>query len=202
MYNTGGIILRLFQTLNLEDYFNHKIVGNEQEVRSTGKLENFGVKNNLFLPDKFPESFEKSEIPFANNKILKSEEYDNIQCEAQKIKIHLKQASKIFFLGFCECGDIGETIRLDYSINEIVENKLFFYDWLVTNLDERWDYDVWNQNCSPYLEAHVSTNKRRRIYQYECPLKVFDKDLDSIILPYNPLLHILAITVEQGGDKQ
>ena len=187
--------MKIYQTMNLEPYFNHKIIGNEQEIRSKGKVQNFGVKNNLFLPDIFPDIAKGTNIPFENKKIV-SDEYDNMQCEGQEIIIEQQGISKIIFLGLCACGDIGDAMQINILNKKTVEKKLFFYDWIVTNLDERWEYDIWNDACHMVLEAHVSANKKRRIYQYECMLERTEQNVNSIIFPYNPLLHILAITLE------
>lgn len=119
--------------------------------------------------------------------------HDNIACEGQTIEIETIMAKKICLLGFCEYGAVNDLLELnceDEPIKkEFVLKTFHTFDFQALNYTEQ------NAKCKLALKLPASDGQKRNIYYYVIELDSV-KRISTIILPNNPALHILAITME------
>ncbi len=119
--------------------------------------------------------------------------HDNIACERQTIEIETIMAKKICLLGFCEYGAVHDLLELnceDEPIKkEFVLKTFHTFDFQALNYTEQ------NAKCKLALKLPASDGQKRNIYYYVIELDSI-KRINTIILPNNPALHILAITLE------
>ena len=194
-----GIIMCKFFKLHLEDYFNHKIIGDENVIKNISSLNNIGISGCFFCPDMLPDSLKEiviDNVPYTFPD-KSPEKYDNVACEEQIIITPVGKYSAAYFLGLCEWGDFKENLKLKFN-NCCEEAEVFFYDWWGGLGWFMFDYNKTNKNCKIALKATILDSSARGIYCYKCNIKCTSKDLHAIELPYNPNMHIFAITLEQG----
>ena len=129
---------------------------------------------------------------------FKGNKPDNLICEEQEIQIEKKGFySAAFMIGFGECGEfggwngIGETIHLTYHDNSVEKTKIFFYDWWRGGGTFEFESET---NCKLAISAKDNNGVNRYIYCCRINLNK-KKELSGIHLPYNPCIHILAVTL-------
>lgn len=180
-----------FVNLNLHEYYNHKSI---DDGKST--LENKGFWGTCFDPQSLPNSLETitiENIPFVFPD-KSSDKYDNIACEEQTIYIPHEKYTTLHLLGFCEWGDYNEKIKLIYEGNVNEEIDIFFYD--TGKFRGLFSYDtVPTKEYKIALKADLNTWVCY-IYYSKTIIKQSQKILTSIKLPFNPNMHIMAITLE------
>ncbi len=191
--------MSIFYKLHLENHFNHKVIGDENVIKNTFLLSNIGIGGCFFCPEMLPNDLEEiiiDNIPYTFPD-KSPEKYDNITCEEQTIITPEEKFSAINILGLCEWGDFTEKLKLKFKSNYCEEAEVFFYDWWGGLGWFTFDYNKTNKNCKIALKAPISNSSTCGIYYYEYSIKSFNEDLCAIELPYNPNMHIFAITLER-----
>lgn len=118
-------------------------------------------------------------------------EFDNVICNKQHIYIRHKNVKSMFFLGFNEFGNYeDDIIILDNSKNEI-RKKIFFYGFNQL-LDTLYSIEM-NDYCN--IAVNTLANEYMNVSIYGFELKLEGQDVEEIILPDNPEMHIMAISL-------
>lgn len=174
-------------TIDISNLFNHKIFYDYYEDHDE---ERFGIIGMGIHDDRY---LFKSEIKVFNgiNFIIKGElsKYDNLICDGQEIAIN-NNYSKMFILGFNEFGNYADTFEFIDVDNNITKRNVFFngFNQVIEGLYE----NETNQYCkiadSFKANGYIATN----IYMSKIDISLSDR---SVIVPVNPELHIMAITL-------
>jgi len=194
--------MKKFAATNIRGYCNHKMIG-----RFNGDYDaNMnGIQNKVLLPELLPD-FNKSVVLENVHFSLpeKSENnFDNVTCEEQIIDVPREIYTSIHVLGLCEYGNYCDNFRLNYSDGSMEYVSIFLKDW---ELGVRsWGIGFTpqiTQKCRVVLETKNDHDETR--YMYMCSSKLPPKSelLESIELPYNPYMHIFAITLESNEDDE
>lgn len=182
-----------FLTINLNDLLNHQLFSNSNNPNLLSSyncsLSGSYFKRNSIIEEDHEELVFVNEIPFVLNH---SDSYfDNVACEAQKIKLSNQMCKRIYILGLAEHGDFRDEVRLTFKDGTIGIYKFILKDWR--------DLKVWNfdeiYGCYVAFEGKDNLNKRRFIYYCVIELDVI-KNIKEMELPYNPNIHLISLTVE------
>jgi hypothetical protein len=188
-----------YYKVNLEAFFNHKIIAdNKNEI--SDEISNFGLdfESCLYLPSSLPDSnsiIDIGDIPFLFPDKSKYK-YDNVSCEEQIIMTPNRSFSKVILLCLSEWGQFdGVLDRLEVlcTNKQILFVDLFFPTYSVGLY--KMKYNI----CNDYfiaLKPLDSTNTPRYIYMCSADIKNSDNEFFSIKLPYNPNIHIFAMTLQ------
>ena len=98
-----------FVTVNLDKYYNHKIIYRQEPKEKIGK--EIGLDNVFIL---------RSDIKLNEHQVLDEvdfdfcfKKFDNVVCDRQRIQINAQaQVSKIHFVAFSYWGDTNEYFKL------------------------------------------------------------------------------------------
>lgn len=152
----------------------------------------------LFLREGLPEDgiFEaegmKFGLPFLGNGVN-----DNISCRGQKVEIPDGEYTKAVFLGCCDFGESSESVVFEYSegVEEVL--PLEFASCFFPQGAERTI--VWTGPGGRRMDGKVMpVRKKMNLYVCGCKLGAMNR-LERIRLPYNPNLHIFAISLLSVG---
>ncbi len=187
-----------FDHIALTEYYNHKFIGpasllNDIKSNNVGNAEKTLLLDPQFLPDSL-EVFTSQGISFGFSD-KSDDKYDNIACEDQTLIIEPQKYSRIHFLGFCEFGNFTETAILRFIGQHSMEAVISLNDWWFHG-KFMWDFDIIN-NCEVALEARDNTSAIRYIHFCSISINKTSQPLVEIVLPYNPNMHIFAITLEK-----
>ena len=185
--------MKSFIPLNLEEYFNHKIVYSKLPNGDIG--EEFGLDNICIL---------ESDIKLNEKDILDGVEFnfvfnqfDNIVCNRQKILID-SEATKIHIVGFAYRGDVNEYFKIVYSDMSEELMSVPFIDWAhkpnkaVMNSEELY------RQISTTRAVISSGEQIHLIYFHHITCDVKEKKkIKEIVMPDNMFTHIFAITLER-----
>jgi hypothetical protein len=186
-----------FVKLDLSNFFNHKLIGEESVVKSNTSLKNISINNSFFIPDSLPVTGEEiifQNIPF-DFPDKSFAHYDNLTCEEQSIDIPVEKYCAINILGLCESGSYSEEINLKFSDCSVEQTTVFLYDWFTDNF---FTFALEEENCHLVLKAPISSLYKCGIYSYRCIINSSLKQLCTIQLPFNPNMHIFSITLEKN----
>jgi len=184
--------------IKIQNYYNHKLIAEIDTLKNTNlKFECCGVTGSFLAPSSLPNSFDvittnNIHFQFPDKAVDK---YDNITCEGQNIAVTFSPCSKIHILGLCEWGDFKEIVKLVFEDNSYEELTVSFYDWRKTGAI--FDFDI-KMNCNIALKAEESGNSSSFMYIHyiTCQTKYVNKRIAYLKLPFNPNMHIFAITLE------
>ncbi len=179
-------------SVNLNQYYNHIIFDkpglNEKNEYLTNHL--LGVAGYYLTKEEYINFLEY------NNEIKQFETnfdglYDNIMCDGQTITIEQSLIRGISFLGFCEFGTVKESFYYNHSIAGSFILKTFHTDnWQSIETSED------NIMCQSYIHLFGNDAQKHNIYSYSYIMNENTK-INSIILPYNLSMHIIAISLIQ-----
>ncbi len=193
-----------FLMVDLKNSFNHKLFGTydgdfwdyEKMMIDQYNLLNIGATTHMIHPDLLPASSECiniNGIPFTfPDKSINL--YDNISCENQLISIVEGKFQALHLLGMSEWGNICESIRLNYSDNNSESIDIAFRDWNPIG-NTSWKYDEMQAQCSSAFSVEDNIGIKKHFYLHSLSILSKDKFLNSIELPFNPSIHILAISL-------
>jgi len=188
-----------FCKLYLEEYFNHKVIGAEEDIKDASTLSDNEKNGYFFYPDMLPDSLEEfviDNVPFTFPD-KSPQKYDNIICEEQTIVVPPNKYKMLCILGFCELGDFSEKVILQYDDGTHEEIEVYFLDWW---RGFSWQYDI-NTGCKVALKANIYAKViPHYIYYNKRIITNSNKVLRSIELPYSPNMHILGITLEYSNE--
>lgn len=185
-----------FYPLILDHDFNHRKVGLEAKSEEFEFYRNTPVEE-LFDPATLPQGpaeIQVSGIPFR----LPDTSgccYDNIACEGQLISFPASTPVVCHVLGFCDMSHFFE--RLEFYREGILqgETELFLQDsWQGM---EPFNYAIQSDTCHFALLAKTTVVSPRGIYRCSMPLDTAGKQLDALKLPFNPNMHVMAVTLEE-----
>ncbi len=191
-----------FINIDLKNFFNHKLIGCDYNIKNNESLENKGICNFYLKPELLPNSNERifvNKTPFIFPD--KSDDvYDNFTCEEQFISFPQGYYTHIHMLGLSEWGDFEDIIKILLDDEEKGECKIFFLDWSRKFSSDgkmiRFDFDnKYDNSCFPAFKSVISNYDTQSIFYNNCSLINNSKEINSIILPYNPNMHIFAITL-------
>lgn len=194
---------KMFKTIILSDFYNHKFILDSDKRKEAAKIldniNEYGLFQPKYLPESATECFVKN-IPFLfPDKDF--DKYDSIQCEGQEIEIDLREYKNVHIIGAAVNNDFVYeelTLQNNNSGEEAVSDfilKDFYYIIGNTTTDYDKYYDCL---CEEAFVAYDSMNNtiKRCLYYSKVNFEGNSNDVNKIILPYNPDLYILAITVE------
>lgn len=185
--------------INLLEYFNHRIIDDNIINNSENKLDNVSISGQFFKPDLLPNSLEEvcvDKIPYMFPDKSPGK-YDNIVCEEQLIYVPKGYYKGINILGLSEWGDNKDSIRVIFSNNNSEEVDIFFLDW--GKAGSNWDYDSeLNKKSILAFKSEITSSWMCAIYYNKCRIENSSKVMTSIKLPYNPNIHIFAVTLEKN----
>jgi len=118
--------------------------------------------------------------------------YDNTSCNGQKIEIKKGLYHAIHYIGYCDIGRFRESVLLQNQNMTIGESTIFFYDWGIKGNTVR-SYDIKDDSCKIAL---VDEKDYENDYLFMYSAKIDAKEFDTLLLPHNPFVHIIAITIE------
>lgn len=189
-----------FAFININNIYNHKFIVDDDFDENDYEGMNKGMDGRYFKGSLLPDSLEKviiEGVPFifpdkSNHK------YDNFICEEQCIKVDKGSYKKIHFLGCSEFDNLKDEIVLlsegCITKHEKIAFNHCFFGYFTEN--KNWEYDI-VQNCSNAFKSEDTQRKwPMYIYLYSIDLIDVDIAIESICFPYNPLIHIFAITLE------
>jgi len=173
--------------IDLREAFNHKMIGEPQDYQERSDIE-WGSAECMFLPDSVPSNYDYQGILFdlsAKNNF----NADNIQCENQIIQVGLSNLKFIYLLTFSEWIHVNEELQFRYEdgFTQTECITVFEGDKAI------WNTDIKKGTCERAFQVKISYGPNYWIYINKIQLKCSQK-LTSILLPFNPGLHILAIT--------
>lgn len=118
---------------------------------------------------------------------------DNISCNGQKICLPVNTYKGIMFLGTAEWGSFIENVGIESTNGDRINIKINFSDWVVEKplYDEKF---IWTGMNYEKKQASSLPQKNCSIMAIYRTIENI-KDLDSIILPCCPNIHIFAITL-------
>lgn len=187
-----------YLNVDISGYFNNKIIADEKSVAWIKEnIHGFGMYDvcGYFLSHFLPAS---NETVFIDNKPFifpdKSQsKYDNMFCEEQTIILPNINCHAIHFLGTSEFGDNYEEYEVFFANGKSKKYTMIMPDsW---NASVKWEYEKIDYNCE--IKGTFSNLNKHWFYYHST---YFDMDQDDyvsrIILPSNPNIHILAITLE------
>ena len=185
----------MFYQVGLSQIFNHKIVYNDEDFQ---RCRNFspkvGTQYGHFTEKNFPkEDFEAHGVVF-KAPIIGIDQFDNIACEGQIISIPPQKVSKIYSVGFCEIGRFTENIACLNDKKIVSNSKVFFYQFGILGNTIR-TYDIQSNNCKIAL-TDKKTVEDAWLYYYESLEIKTNSEIDALVLPDNPFLHIMALTLK------
>lgn len=175
------------QMIDIDSMLNHKLFYDydtcyEEDYGILG----MGIKDERYL-------FEKKVVRMRDVDFLVHGElsrYDNIICNGQEIAIHNNGYSRMVFLGFNEFGNYEDVFRLIDISKNIIERKVFFNGFTQV-IEGLYECEL-DSRCTVadtlLANGYISVN----IYISEIEIS---RDIIKLILPVNPELHILAISL-------
>lgn len=187
-----------FVIVNLEKHYNHKLIGDRTIIDNSSNFDNDnkGITNSFLDPSLLPKSNEIitiDSIPFLfpdkSNK-----KFDNITCEEQKIYYQKGRYKQIHYLGLSGFYHFEENLKVSF-LDEIFEKcTMYLMRW---NESIGYKYEIKDNNtCVSVLSSTIDHDRSMNIFYNKCPIKNKDKETKNMILPYNPDMHILSITLE------
>ena len=177
--------------INLSRYYNHIMYKGESNEnfleRSIYGLPHF---KNIHIIENKKEYIRYNQIYFhcASN----SDIFDNIMCDSKIIEVNKKNISSILFLGFSEMGTVCDEVIL-HSKNKTkmipIVLKTFHSDSF-RGIDDNEK----NKNCQliTYLDGDDGQKHGAYCWKFDLDESI---DIDSIELPFNLSMHIMAITL-------
>lgn len=184
----------MYYSLNITQYLNNVGITSY----SNRKLGAFTV-NNASLPllkNYVNNTFHVQNIPLFIKKKRVHEGYeDNISCENQTITVNFdKKIAKVYFVIAANNGDYNSEICIINNFSETITRSLYVPDaiqssQLSKNVKDILTFGSINTKFSKEPITYISS------YLYIQEIDV-DSSIKYIILPYNPDIHIFAITME------
>lgn len=194
--------MSIFVHVNLNDCYTNKAIIEDLSLINEVKIENIGLGPFLefFKSSSLPKSLELvfiENVSFIFPELMLNK-YDNVECKEQKITVRKGNYSNIHILGFSTYGSFIDEIKLIYS-NGIIENAtLSFLDWFnPIQTSTKWEFSNFiSINPKKVIKAK-QINNNDAIYCYDY-YKIINNNLElvDIQLPYNPCIHLFAITLE------
>lgn len=184
-----------FHKINLIPYLNKKIVFSHSKITDDAGLDGMGVYKGTFFD--FNKTIELDNIPyiFRNKRSL-----DCIMCDNQNINLKPLIFKKLHFLGFMYWGANCDYLKLNYVDGRYDYIKIFFSDWSKeTKPIENSFLDLFDLKPKTIGTFFSCGKAVLPIYLHHCEYEnTLDKEIESITLPDNMLMHIFAITAEQS----
>ncbi|RCX20094.1 hypothetical protein DFR58_102163 [Anaerobacterium chartisolvens] len=197
-----------FFCMDLKSYFNHKLIAEDNcsdMVKS--RFDSYGISEPgrkervLYSPRSLPNSLEHIKpnnilFIFPDSSIDK---YDNISCEGEVIYTPDLMCTSVCFLGLSDTSNLKDKVRLIFSDGSSGEIEILFYKWLQG--ENLYITDIKNEDCKIALKSIKDNASIGYIYSYEAKVPEDGKRLSCIVLPINPCLHILSITLKFAPDS-
>ena len=184
----------MYISIDLSECFNHKVIIDPEEyAQCKATLDNI-IMYDMFTLNNFPQSdYEVRGISF-KRQLITYNKYDNISCENQKIKIPRRKYNRVHYVGFCEIGRFREKIILLSAKRKVAECDVFFYQWSIGGNTVR-TFDIKDEHC---MIAFTDEKEKQNdwLYYYFSTIDNDSCEIDEILLPDNPFVHIVAMTLE------
>ncbi|MFR2461987.1 MAG: hypothetical protein ACLTAN_09065 [Christensenellaceae bacterium] len=184
-----------FVTVNLDKYYNHKIIYRQEPKEKIGK--EIGLDNVFIL---------RSDIKLNEHQVLDEvdfdfcfKKFDNVVCDRQRIQINAQaQVSKIHFVAFSYWGDTNEYFKLIYDDLSEENIRVPFTDWshmAYGCIDVSFNYD----GKTTTIRKFITTGAWKHLaYLHHITCETAQrKTVKEIVLPDNMFIHIFAITLEK-----
>lgn len=174
--------------INISESFDHKILYSQMPEDEN----EHGVAGLCIIND----NYNKDNVKFNYNDLCfvcngASADVDNIVCNNQHIYIKHKNIKSIFFLGFNEFGNYEDELIIVDDSNNKIKKKIFFYGFNQI-LDALYSVEM-NDCCNIAVSTLANNYLNVNIYAFE--LKLEGTNVEEIILPDNPEMHIMAVSV-------
>lgn len=181
-----------FVTINLDKYFNHKIIYRQEPKEKVGK--EIGLDNIFIL---------RSDIKLNEHQVLDDvdfdfcfKKFDNVVFDRQKIPINAL-ASKIHLIAFSYWGDTNEYFKLIYDDLSEDDIRVPFTDWSHVAYgceDASFDYDGKTTTVRKF-KTTGALEHMAYLHHIACEI-VQKKTIKEIVLPDNMFIHLFAMTLE------
>ena len=165
--------------VNLEKYFNHKIVSLQY------KTDKIVSRFDLNEFPKFKRTLNVEDINFLMP-LVSDNKFDNIACCGQSIRLLPDKFKSIYFLGFSESQkEIGE-FRLHYcNGTEIIRN---------VSVDACKETSKESDTIAVISGKNLQGN-HVNIFIYKIDFPEFESLADSLVLPMNDQIHLIALSL-------
>ena len=192
--------------INLSPYFNAKAIGELSLVESE-LFQNVGISDTMIAPNSFVIANKKYETYFDAPK-YRNGTYDHIVCQGQRIDNISCHGDRIYLLGFCEWINSNEILTVEHG-DGTSENCRFTMEQ--SNYYQK--KEKWSGKKMKIMHRHLYTEigtcdeafwfdrydginsiSRQAMCVSVCELTK-NKQISSIVLPDNELMHIFAVTV-------
>lgn len=180
----------MYRSIDIGNYLNHKVVGEIEEYQDRKDIL-WGAPHIMFQPASIPSPCMCGQVPFVLQ--TGNADRDNVLCEGQTIKISGLKKGSLYFLCFSEWTDVFEKLQIVYANDYIQIGELNAYNVITPYL---WDYDIKIQTITPGFSFICSDGEIGMVYLNQIKTDA-ESPLREIRLPFNPLLHIFAITWEE-----
>ena len=192
--------------IDLRKYFNAKMIG-ELSLIESGEFQNVGASDTMIVPNSFTLANE------AYGEIFDAPEhrigaYDGLICQGQRIENLSCEGERIYLLGFSEWINSNEVLALEYEDGAVekcrftMEQSNYFqkkkkWSGEATKIMHKYIYIEIGECDEAFwfdrYDAGVSISRQAMCVSV-CELKE-KKQIKSIILPDNELMHLFAVSV-------
>lgn len=184
-----------FVPLDLTDYYNHILIGDRQKMDESS-LEDAGIHGNLADPADFPKSHVCIDaIPFIlPDKTVRL--YDNITCEGQTILLPGQSFHKIHCLGNSESDNFTEELSVQFADGGSETVWVFFPFCYKKEWKWNFEKEIFHKVAFEFPVYNSESHKANMDVFYLFGEVRCDKLMSCLTLPYNPSVHLFAVTLE------
>lgn len=187
-----------YKELDIDHLCNHKMLrlkdmsfNQSQEDNSLVDQEIIGIAKRWGLDERFNFDHKDKYLKRMKFRFIGAKQpYDNICCNGQEINFISNDDNKIAILGFCGYHTYNEEFSFVTKNNECINKRILLYHHLEC-LDSLYNSEK-DENCKAWLRVKMNTCKN--MYYY-FTIKDMPEHTCKIILPFNPDMHIAAITI-------
>lgn len=181
--------------VNLNHYYNHAVFYNHSFEDSQGNDYDdiYRIAGVSLVGQPSDLNVDVYNCPFrCGNNVYNN--FDNVVCEGQTVDVDFDRANRLCILGFCDYGTVRDTLTITTLMMKIkcdfILKTFHTFDYQAINDSEE------NEKCKLARKLRGSDGQKRNIYFWEINMPHEIIGPGKIVLPFNPSLHILAMTLQ------